>query len=114
MNTEINTYLQTIALNYDVRYTNISNNNSPTQDQVDQSLKMNKEFAESLSFEVGKVYIKVITNTSVHSFIVKEDTKQFKKGDILKAASWRAPAKNFTRGNIFNTESFKNVCWAGA
>ena len=110
MNTEINTYLQTIALNYDVRYVG----SNQTEAQLDVIAKMSKNFAETLRFEVGKVYIKVITNTSVHSFIVKEDTKQFKKGDILKAASWRAPAKNFTRGNIFNTESFKNVCWAGA
>ena len=39
-------------------------------------------------------------------FIVKEDTftpggqLQFKKGDILKAASWKAPAKNRARGNV--------------
>ena len=55
-------------------------------------------------FEVlqGKKYIKLVCDKSVHCFIVNTDTdKQFKYGDILKPASWNAPAKNFARGNIF-------------
>jgi hypothetical protein len=77
--------------------------------------RMNKSFEDSLSYQDGKVYIKVyIKDSSVHSFIVKEDTKQFKKGDILKAASWKAPAKNFARGNVFSVDSYKYVSWLGA
>ena len=34
----------------------------------------------------GKKYIKIVQDTGVFCFIVKEDFKHFKKGDILKAA----------------------------
>jgi hypothetical protein len=70
-----------------------------------------KEFGEQLRIEEGKVYIKVISGNSVHSFIVKEDSGKFKKGDILKAASWKTPAKNFIRGNII--EGGYTVRWTG-
>ena len=72
-----------------------------------------KKFEEALRIDEGSNYIKVVTGTSVHSFIVKKDGPKFKKGDILKAASWKAPAKNFARGNIFDVDSYKNVQWSG-
>ena len=49
----------------------------------------------------GKKYIKIVQDTGVFCFIVKEDFKHFKKGDVLKAASWNAPALNRARGNVF-------------
>lgn len=58
-------------------------------------------FNENLRYEEGRKYIKVITNNSVWGFIMKADDKKFKAGDILKAASWSAPARNAARGNIF-------------
>lgn len=73
--------------------------------------KMIEEFNNGLSYIEGKKYIKVIKNGSVHSFIVKENEGKFRKGDILKAASWNAPAKNHARGNIF--ESY-HISWTGA
>ena len=48
----------------------------------------------------GKKYIKVVQDTGVFCFIVKEDFKHFVKGDILKAAGWNAPALNSPRGNV--------------
>jgi hypothetical protein len=48
----------------------------------------------------GKKYIKVVQDTGVFCFIAKEDFKHFKKGDILKAAGWNAPALNSPRGNV--------------
>lgn len=76
---------------------------------------MTKEFNEGLKIEEGKVYYKVIARSqasaSVHSFIVKEDGPKFRKGDILKAAGWNAPAKNQARGNILG--EYK-VRWTGA
>ena len=48
----------------------------------------------------GKKYIKVVQDTGVFCFIVKEDFKHFKKGDILKAAGYNAPALNQARGNV--------------
>ena len=38
----------------------------------------------------------------VHSFIVKKAFKHFKEGDVLKAASWAAPALNQPRGNVLD------------
>ena len=48
----------------------------------------------------GKKYIKVVQDKGVFAFIVKEDFKHFKKGDILKPAGWNAPALNSPRGNV--------------
>ena len=48
----------------------------------------------------GKKYIKIVQETGVFCFIVKEDFKHFKKGDILKAAGYNAPALNQPRGNV--------------
>ena len=75
--------------------------------------EMIDEFNARIRYEVGSKYIKVITGSSVHSFIVRNKTDKFKPGDILKAASWKAPAKNFARGNIFD-KTFDNIRWTGA
>ena len=50
----------------------------------------------------GKKYIKIVQENGVFCFIVKEDFKQFKKGDILKAAGYNAPALNSARGNVLS------------
>lgn len=73
---------------------------------------MFNEFKSKIRVDEGSKFIKVVTNNSVHSFIVKNDMGKFKRGDILKAASWRAPAKNFSRGNVL-TGNFSNVRWTG-
>ena len=52
------------------------------------------------SVRPGKKYIKVVQENGVFCFIVKEDFKHFKKGDILKAAGYNAPALNSARGNV--------------
>jgi hypothetical protein len=56
----------------------------------------------------GRKYVKIATASynaktgekerggSVHCFVEKET------GDIYKPASWKAPEKNFTRGNIYD------------
>jgi hypothetical protein len=76
--------------------------------------EMVKEFNDSVRYEIHRKFIKVITGpqTGVHSFIMLADDGKFKRGDILKAASWRAPAKNFARGNVLKPLS--NVRWTGA
>ena len=70
-----------------------------------------KEFADEFTINTrGKKYVKLINGTGVWGFVVKEDDGKFKKGDILKPASWSAPAKNKARGNIFEEYT---VNWTG-
>jgi hypothetical protein len=74
---------------------------------------MRDEFESTLRFEEGRKYIKVITNKSVWGFIVNvENDKQFKYGDILKAATWKTPTRNQARGNVVD-EDFAWVRWTG-
>jgi hypothetical protein len=85
---------------------------SPTETRI----RMTEEFQQSVGFEVGSKYIKVITGLgqrTVHSFICLKDNGKFKKGDILKAAGWSAPAKNFARGNVI-TKQYGQTTWTGA
>ena len=59
----------------------------------------------------GKKYIKIVQDTGVFCFIVKEDFKHFKKGDILKAAGYNAPALNSNRGNVLM--GHYHIQWTG-
>lgn len=60
--------------------------------------ELNKKFAGEVEYSVipGKVYDKIIsqssigTQRSVHAFVVKAT------GDLVKAASWKAPQKSIT------------------
>ena len=73
------------------------------------------EFIEKLYVEEGRKYLKIVKDDGqqiVWGFVVKEDDKKFKAGDILKAASWAAPARNKPRGNILD-EDFSWVRWTG-
>ena len=65
--------------------------------------KMFDDYVTTLSETYGSKYIKVISNGSVSAFIVNtENDKKFRYGDILKAASYKAPARNAARGNILD------------
>ena len=58
-------------------------------------------------FEVCQKFVKVTKgrkgvehDLSVHCFIQIADEGQWKAGDIFKPAGWKAPKKNFIRGNV--------------
>ena len=101
--TDMDNYLEIIKKDYVSFLTPVS---KFRQEMIDK-------FNANIRYEVGSKYIKVITGSSVHSFIVRNKTDKFKPGDILKAASWKAPAKNFARGNIFD-KTFDRIRWTGA
>ena len=69
-----------------------------------------------LYLKPGRKFIKVVEGTRVWGFIAKIDGTHkglpMKKGDILKAATWRAPAKH-SRGSIFDAEMHKSFSWTG-
>tara|TARA_Y100001973_G_C5005566_1_gene235830 strand:- start:242 stop:631 length:390 start_codon:yes stop_codon:yes gene_type:complete len=75
-----------------------------------ESKKMN------LSLKEGRKFIKVVHDNSVWGFVAKVDGVNkgvpMLKGDILKAAGWRAPAKH-SRGSIFDKEMHKSFSWTG-
>ena len=56
---------------------------------------------DEFTVKEGKRYIKILAGTSVNIFVDKTT------GDVLKPASWRAPAKH-ARGNIFNSDNGLN------
>ena len=75
--------------------------------------RMWDEYADGFTIEHNQKYVRISTNSSVSAFIVAvDDDKKFKKGDILKPASWKAPARNFARGNVF--DGGYEIRWTGA
>jgi hypothetical protein len=54
-----------------------------------------------------------VTGTSVHSFVCRKAHDNWKVGDVLKAASWAQPAKNFVRGNVLTQQYINPVRWTG-
>ena len=73
---------------------------------------MQRHFADSITIKPGRKYIKIVAESSVWGFIVNTDSdSRFRRGDILKAASWAAPARNSARGNIL--DGGYTVRWTG-
>ena len=71
------------------------------------------EYKIKTEFKIGRKYVKLMHNNSAVGFIVisKKD-KMFEYGDLLMAASWSAPARNFPRGNAL-TNMPKSINWTG-
>ena len=53
---------------------------------------------EEMRVELGRKYAKVWKGNSIHTFV------NLINGDMLKAASYKAPAPNGVRGNIFDED----------
>ena len=76
--------------------------------------KMVVAFDEGISYKVNTKYIKItLEHGGIWGFVVNSDNdKKFRKGDILKAAGWATPARNFARGNIL--DGGYDARWTGA
>jgi hypothetical protein len=71
-----------------------------------------------IEFQRGKKFIRVVkvfsgTCRGAHSFVCIQAHDGWHVGDILKAASWSAPAKNFPRGNVLD-RTWAATRWTGA
>lgn len=85
--------------------------NAIIADYPDNNREMADHFSQSILVKPGKKYIKIIADGSVWGFVVNvHDDEKFKYGDILKPASWAAPARNRARGNVFG--EYK-INWTG-
>ena len=81
--------------------------------------EMIETFCNGLEVKEGPRYCKIISTSgsgsqrSVNGFIAKAGDKKFREGDMLKAAGWAAPARNFARGNVLDGTGFENARWSG-
>jgi hypothetical protein len=78
--------------------------------------EMIEQFEDNITYNEGKKYIKVLkklgSQTMVWGFIVNvDDDAKFRKGDLLMAAGFNAPARNRARGNIIDGNY--SVRWSG-
>ena len=78
---------------------------------------MERDYCEGLEITEGSRYWKIISDKrgsrSVCGFVAKAGDKKFREGDMLKAAGWAAPARNFARGNVLDGTGVDTVRWTG-
>jgi len=79
--------------------------------------EMEEDYCNGLEVTEGSRYWKITSGRrnqrSVSGFIVKAGDKKFQEGDMLKAAGWAAPARNFARGNVLDGTGLGNARWTG-
>ena len=86
---------------------------------IDIKSEMEENYCNGLEVTEGSRYWKITstngsgTQRSVSGFIVKAGDKKFLEGDMLKAAGWAAPARNFARGNVLDGYRVDEVRWTG-
>ena len=119
MRNEIEKVLEAMREDYK-RWSNRCARHDSYEGYSDVKKEMEKDYCEGLEVTEGSRYWKITstngsgTQRSVSGFIVKAGDKKFQEGDMLKAAGWAAPARNFARGNVL-TElwCYQNVRWTG-
>ena len=79
--------------------------------------EMTEDYCTGLKVEENRRYWKITSGRqsqrSDSGFIVKAGDKKFREGDMLKAAGWAAPARNFARGNVLDGRGVNEVRWTG-
>jgi len=111
---QLNLYLDHIRADYTAWKDRQDSTVTGIDREISERIKadMIQKFVNSVRVECGNKYYKIVADNSVHSFVVLVDTPKFPRGTILKAASWRAPATNFGRGNIL-TGDWARATWTG-
>ena len=92
--------------------TQINNLLDGIADKYDNTFKKSEEFRNGLEIRKGRKFDKVVKTLGhqkcVWGFVAKTDGVlkgiPYFKGDVFKAAGWRAPAKH-VRGSIFDTNN---------
>ena len=80
---------------------------------------MIENYNTGLEVTEGRRYWKITgtsgggSQRSVKGFIAKAGDKKFQEGDMLKAAGWLYPARNFARGNVLDGRGVNEVRWTG-
>ena len=83
-----------------------------TKELSDINKKMITEFNDGFGVKKGSKYAKILNRNQCWGFVVATDTdKKFKKGDILMAAGYNAPARNAARGNVL--DGGYQIRWTG-
>ena len=88
-------------------------------EREDIRTEMEENYCSGLMVEENRRYWKITSTNgsgsqiSVAGFIVKAGDKKFREGDMLKAAGWAAPARNFARGNVLSGKGVDSVKWTG-
>jgi hypothetical protein len=107
MNIAVNELIEAIKTDY-FNFLTRMNDREPSTFAKEQM----ETFYDKIEVRPGNKYIKIIKDRSVWGFIVNtENDKKFRKGDLLKAASWAAPARNAARGNIL--DGGYRIQWTG-
>jgi|SRR6056300_637126 len=109
MQQQIEKLIQDIKNDYVRFMSNVGDKADIRQDMIDN-------FVDNVTYNEGKKYIKILkklgTQTMVWGFIVNVDNDaKFRKGDILMAAGFNAPARNKPRGNVVDGEY--TIRWTG-
>tara|TARA_A100001391_G_C5027840_1_gene267555 strand:- start:224 stop:571 length:348 start_codon:yes stop_codon:yes gene_type:complete len=111
MNNEMTTLIENIKADY-LNWTTRCAAAKGLDSLTEINKKMIAEFNEKITYKVGTKYIKISAGGSVWGFVVNTDNdKKFRKGDILKAAGYAAPARNAARGNIL--DGGYTINWTG-
>ena len=117
MRNEIEKLLEAMREDYK-RWSNWSSSYKPNP-HSDTRIKseMEENYCNGLEVTEGSRYWKITSGRrnqrSVSGFIVKAGDKKFREGDMLKAAGWAAPARNFARGNVLDGRGVNEVRWTG-
>jgi len=109
MQQQIEKLIQDIKNDYVRFMSNVGDKADIRQDMIDN-------FVDNVTYNEGKKYIKILkklgAQTMVWGFIVNVDNDaKFRKGDILMAAGFNAPARNKPRGNVLDGEY--TIRWTG-